>query len=55
MKKPILIERKEDKHEYIHLGKGMYKSTWSIKNDDIREFPLEAFNNKLFTFYFAKK
>ena len=55
MKIPILIERKDDKEDFIHLGKGMYRTTWGVKNKSISRIPLDAFEESNFNFYFAEK
>lgn len=51
-KHPILIERKDDKEEFIHLGKGMYRALWGVKNGSISKTPLEAFDEDKFIFYY---
>lgn len=52
MKKPIVIERKDDKEPFIHLGKGIYRALYAIKNGSVSKTPLEAFDEKYFNFYY---
>lgn len=54
-KYPRVIERKDDGESFIHIGKGMYKNLWGLKNNSITKIPLEAFDKSLFTFYFREK
>lgn len=54
MKKPIVIERKDDKEEFIHIGNGMYRALWGIKMGSISEIPLEAFSEDKFNFYYRQ-
>ena len=54
MKHPIVIERNDDKEEFIHLGKGMYRTLWGIKMGSISKIPLKAFEESKFTFYYKK-
>lgn len=50
--KPIVIERKDDKMIFVHLGDGMYKTLWGVINKSISRTPLEAFSEELFNFYY---
>jgi len=50
MKKPILIERKDDGEQFIHLGKSVYR--WGIKNNSIHKIPLETFDTQFFSFFY---
>ena len=52
MKKPIVIERKDDKEPFIHLGGGMYRALYGIKKNSNSETPLEAFDKTHFNFYY---
>ena len=52
IKYPILITRGSDGEAFIHLGKGGYRTKWSIMNGSISITPFEAFDKNLFTFYY---
>lgn len=54
MKYPVLIIRKDDNEEFIHLGKGMYRTKWGIINNSISETPFYSFDHTRFTFYYKK-
>lgn len=54
MKYPVLIIRKDDNEEFIHLGKGMYRTKWGIINNSISETSLDSFDNTRFIFYYRK-
>lgn len=54
MKYPVLIIRKDDNEEFIHLGKGMYRTKWGIINNSISETSLDSFDNTRFIFYYKK-
>lgn len=50
--KPIVIERKDDKEIFVHLGDGMYRTLWGVMSKSISKHPLEAFSEELFNFYY---
>lgn len=52
MKNPILIERKDDKEDFVHIGKGIYRAVWGVKNNSISKIPLSAFEEHKFNFYY---
>lgn len=52
-KYPVLIVRQDDNEEFIHIGKGLYRTLWGIKNGSIAKTPLDAFSKGSFTFYYA--
>jgi hypothetical protein len=52
MKYPILIIRKDDKEEFIHLGNGEYRTKWGIMAGSTSKTPFIYFDELLFTFYY---
>lgn len=52
MNYPILIIRKDDGVEFIHLENGKYRTKWGIMNGSIGESPFTAFDDSKFTFYY---
>ena len=52
MNYPILIIRKDDKQEFIHLGNGNYRSKWAIMNGSIQETQFTSFDENKFIFYY---
>lgn len=49
---PIIIVRKDDKQNFIHLGEGYYRTLWGCLNNSISETPLIAFSKELFDFIY---
>jgi hypothetical protein len=53
MEYPILIIRKDDNEEFIHLGNGLYRTKWGILNNSISKIPFKTFNSTKFKFYYS--
>jgi hypothetical protein len=52
MNYPILIIRKDDDEEFIHLGDGLYRTKWGLMNNSILQIPFESFDKVNFKFYY---
>ena len=52
MNYPILIIRKDDNEEFIHLGDGLYRTKWGLMNNSILQIPFESFDEVNFKFYY---
>ena len=52
---PIIIVRKDDKVNFIHLGEGYYRSLWGCLNNSISETPLTSFSKDLFEFIYDNR
>jgi hypothetical protein len=53
MEYPILIIRKDDNKEFIHLGNGQYRTKWGILNNSTSKIPFKTFNPIKFKFYYS--
>jgi hypothetical protein len=52
MNYPILIIRKDDNAEFIHLGDGLYRTKWGLMNNSIQQISFKSFDKVNFKFYY---